>query len=412
MPRRRYGYNRGYKAQANAQRQAQKIKIQLPNKPNIKDLKNCYEEFVAASPDARIKALNSAMAWFDSAVDYLVKKSQQDASLAKELQNKIPDLTKAEKSRELGVNAGAGLPERETALRMACRRFEIYCSSLSPTPKKDKNGDEIKDTAGTVEMTLSVSIDTYIKTYNDQQAVLEAKEQQSALKFAELLNSMQAAFPDVPFKFKVTDDNFQRKLVGSELCYGKAMAKDMLKTLRKEGILKVVAQEIPHISKAMSVVDDDQGVRLDARKQIEAMDALLKGFVLYAQRDDAPGRILRKGDFGGFQAAALPNPQPAPQNAARTNVRTPRPQGPRPAGTGKGKIAGKYNKGSVIGTIFERMMDGQEHDKSELFAGFSGCESGASAPFSRILKHARSGNNPWTIDINGSKVKLNMGGRP
>jgi len=392
--RRRYGA---------APAQPKRVKIQLPPKPNLKDLKQRYEGYVVANQDLRIKALFDATEWFKEAADYLIAKSQIDLDLGKELQGKISDLTKAIKCVEQAVDVSLGNHNRETALKLACQRYETYCSALSPIAKKDKQGNDMLNTAGAVEMTLSIAIKDYIQKYEDQKIELEARDAQSAAKYAELLISLKDTFTNAPFKFKVTEEVQARKLIGSEFCYPKPMAQDMVKTLRKEGILKLVAQELPHIGKAMAVVEEDGRLRIDPKKQIEAMDQLFKDFVLYCQRADAPGRIIRKGDFGGFQQAPPVNPQPQQQNAPQPNVASPRPpRQPRHQGQPRrgNRVAGKYKAGSTIGTIFQRMLDMQEHTKAELFAGFKGCESGHSAPFTRILRHGH------TIEVKGNTVKL------
>lgn len=384
MPRgRRRFSNRpnAFKAQANAAKQAAKIKIQIPPAPKLKVLKGALEGVVAASIEVRIAAMGQVLNWYDLAMDHMMKKAQVDPVLAKHVRENIGILSKANKMRERGVDGAGGVHEQETSFKMAIRQFEKYCAPLSP-----------------------LSIDEYFKKYEDAKTHLERKASKVAGKYAPLEFALTNAFPDAGLKFKVTADVSGRRYDGAgTMLYGKDVARDMLKVMKREGLLKVFSTELLPITKVMAIemVPDGQGgvqPVLDPKKHLAMIEKTMAGFVTYCQSDAAPHRIIRKGQ-------PLPNPLAAGGNAPQRQPRAPR----QPGQGGKGLVGGRYRSGSAIATIYERMADGKTHSKSELFAGLGNCESGKFAPFVRLLRHVGVFNE-FKIEVNGDQVTMTKGG--
>lgn len=396
MPRRRARFGRQTKAQqaqAKAQRAAAGIKVPLPPKPDVKALKNIMNGIISASIEMRVRTLTQIVNWYDGTVDYLIKKSAGDATLAKELQDKLPRLSRANKARELGINPGAGLPEKEQALRTAVFQFELYCNKVVPDTIKDAKKDkEYRD-----QHWWTPQLADYYKRYEEQKVKLEQKEAEAKAKYADLTIALAQAFPNIPIKFKVTSEVQGRKYDGAgTMLYGKDIAKEMVKTLKREGILKVLVTELLPITTAMAIVQDAAGnpVR-DAKVQVQAMDSVLKGFVAFAQSDVGPAKILRR-------AVPIPNHQPAVGNGA-----TKPPRAPKQPGQGHNLVGGRYRSGSAIATLYQRMVDQVEHTKQELFAGLGACEGGKDAPFTRLLRHVGLFNE-FQIEVNGDKVKMTL----
>lgn len=407
MPRRRAQHRahqgRTARAQAKNAAAAKKIKIQLPPKPDVKQLKNVLNGVVSASIEMRIRSLVQIVNWYDVAVDYMIKKSAGDAVMAKQLQDKLARLSRANKARELGINPGAGMPEKEQALRTAVFQFELYCNSavLPDTIAniKDKIAREKAEIVWKEKNWNWPNLASYYKRYEEEKVQLEAKEAAANAKYADLIAALTSAFPNVPVKFKVTDDVQGRKFDGSgTMMYGKAVAREMARTLRKEGILKVMVNELIPITTIMALTQDANGNNVrDAKVQLGAIDAVLKGFVAYAQSEQGPAKILRRGNF-------QPNPQPAAGNAPNRQPRAPR----QPGQGGKSLVGGRYRSGSAIATLYSRMADEKEHTKQELFAGLGACEGGKDAPFTRLLRHVGLFNE-FAIEVKGDKVTMTLG---
>lgn len=337
------------------------------DKPDRAILKAIYRSLITGSEAQRIQVLSQALQWYDVALPYVIAKEQLAPAEVKERQRW---LKKGSDARALGVSE-KHLPARETAFKMALRMNEKVCRILHP-PKVDK----------------------YYNKYLETRTKLEADAIRLQDKFSFLLQTLSSALPS-SLTLKVIDHAQKPRMFNgaSEFAYSRDHADAMRRKLRREGLLVLVAEELPYLARALAREADGSGSGIySPQKQVNVMTKLLHDFVKYAKSDDAPNRLVKRGYVAREREE---------ESTEETKEKKPK------AATVRGKKSNedRYIPGSCIDFLYKRLKNEKSWDVKELFAGAPANDP--MQPLKRLVLHGdRYGD--WKVAIAGDKVKMTM----
>lgn len=323
------------------------------NKPDKRYLKTLYKGLLTASLTQRIQVLSQALQWYDDAIEYVVfvKKVRQ-------IRNK--NLSKAQKARELGIST-KNLEERETAFRTAIRGCELYCEKLRP-PRVDK----------------------FYSLFTIKKKKLVAKDVRLNEKHAFILRFLSLSTKGSGLKLKVIDNAQKpRQFNGeNEFGYSADHVDKMRRMFRKEGLLPLVVQELPYLTRAMALSTTGSGGFVhDPKKQNAAYEAMLNSFVKFCNSVESPKRLVKRRfeDDTGEASAATPREKKS-----------------------RRKVGSGYTEGSCIDFLYRRLENGKPWDIKDLFKG---APSDPKQPLQRLVKHGTKFGE-FEVKISGDVVQL------
>ena len=333
-----------------------KVKLPRPTKvprPLVREMREHLKKVISLSIENRIAALSNVIQWYHRAIPYLM---QKDKLKSPEI---IKKLEKAQLCRKKGLE-NSNLDEKETCYLTALRIYEGVCSALNPIP-----------------------VDNYYKVFQDKKEILAVKKQRLEAKYGEALRLLQKAIGG-RYTLNVADASkpVQYDPHLNSISYNREAARKVMEKYRREGLLAAFVDQLDTFTRDSALVPDAAGnYQYDPVRHAMAMKELLKSFVEFAKTSEAPNRLVK-----------------------RNVARAPRASGqPRVKGERKEKIAGRFNAGSNIAIVYERLKDEREHDLKEILDGIVLTE-----PFSTIRHLRWQGNRDkvWTIKIKGDTVQL------
>lgn len=337
-------------------------------KPNVKDLKLAYEGLLTPSATNRIAALAGALAWVDAALPYAVQKKLITPDMIKPMERAV-------KCRKQGIGTTIE-GEKEAAFQMAMKQYEIVFAKLHVP-----------------------SIAEYYKRYEEQKPALEAKALALEAKFGNVIQLLKDAL-GTPLSLKVIPNapkDRQMNPACNELVYSKNAAIGMADTLKREGLLTLVARELKVLSRAECIESDGNGgYTVNAAKQLEVMIVRMDHLAIYCrQNPDAQRSLIRNRPAPGqAQAPVNGNPQ-APKPAIQRAPRV-------PGANALPKIGGWYRAGSALALAYQGLEDGAWHEINDVIAG-----SPAANPrwgFEQLIKDGKT--RGWTITVQGTKAQM------
>ena len=337
-------------------------------RPKTKDLRMMLKGLLTVSLGNRIATLSYAMQWYDGALPYMMQRKLIPVSTDPKTPTKEQiALNFAVKARKHGIGATID-EEKETAFLTAIRKYEVACHKIKPP-----------------------HVDKFYNMFKNQKAKLEQKQSKMASKFGSVVTVLQKAIGN-RVKVVVADavKEFQYDPSLTTLSFNREAAKKMAIQLRTEGILPLVVDKLPILTRHAALQSDGKGGWLFyPEKQVEVMNEVLRNFLSYAVTPEAPKRLVRQA------------PAPAAQGAPQAASTTPRPKGT--FGGQKGpKIGGIYVPGTCGAIFYERLSDGKEWTLDNLFAGVAHAH-----PIGPLKKMAKDGPaHGWTVLINNNKAKL------
>lgn len=346
---------------------APKVKVPKPPKPirpKTKALRAVLKGLLTVSQNNRLASLAYALQWYDPAITYLLQKGKLDPKAQKFVEVAV-------KCRKQGIGT-TNDNEKETSFLMAIRQYEKACASLRPP-----------------------AVDKYYDKLNAKKAHLEAKQQRLENKFGNVVQLLQKAIGD-SVKLSVADAQkpFQYDPGLTSVSYNREAAKTMAQQFRQEGLLAVFFGQLPILSQHLALSSDGAGGwQYDSDRHVEAMEKLMASFLSFSKTAEAPKKLVRTG--------VVRQPKVSIPNQAQGS----QPQQPRaPRASTKGpRWLGLLVPGTAIATVYERLMDEQEHDMKDVIAGLT-----TSDPVGRVKQLGRYGieKNLLDVTINGQKVSI------
>jgi hypothetical protein len=303
-----------------------KVKVPKPAKiprPKTKDLRMVLKGLVTVSIQNRIASLSYALQWYDGALHYLITKGLITPALTKTLEIAV-------KCRKQGIGTNID-HEKEAAFLMAIRQYEKAAASLKPP-----------------------SVDSFVKLFQAKKAEMELKQQKLLAKFGNIIEMLQKSIGN-RVKLEVADapKEVQYNPAMTSLSYNRDAAKNLALKFRAEGLLAVFVDQLDVLAKHAALQSDGKGGwEYSVDRHLEVERAMLLSFIEFAKTGDAPGKLVRSGNF-------------APKTPRQPGSGAPRVfhKGP--------KVAGLYVQGSAGATVYERLIDGKPWKFVDLFNGIS-----------------------------------------
>lgn len=341
------------------QQRVKKQRVPKPVKiarPKIRDLRVILKGAITVSLQNRIATLGYALAWYDGAIPYLLQKGL----LAPDARKKLELAVKARK-QGMGTNQDH---EKESAFLLAVRLYEKACAALKP-----------------------LAVDKFYEKLAARKQALEKKQERMEQKFGNVVGLLQKAIGD-RIQLEVADAQKPVQYSPSlmSLSYNRDATKQMAEQFRKEGFLPVFVNQLDVLARHAALQPDGQGGwSYDPERQVKITEELLKAFVEFTRTADAPKKLVKSG-----LARVL---KPRTGGIARA-----------PRGSTKGpRYLGFLVPGTAIGTVYERLMDEQEHELKKVIEGLA-----TGDPVGRVKQLGRYGaqKGKYTVTINAGKVQL------
>jgi hypothetical protein len=319
-----------------------------PKRPQGRELREIYKGLVTLSASNRINALALALQWYDKAQLYMISRNKGQALPA----DTLKALERAVKARKIGLSATMD-GEKEQAFRTAIKLYETACAIVKP-----------------------VSLDKMYAAFDAKKQKLEARQQVAESKFGNTLAELSNAIGG-EVRLLVFDSPKIRQIVPNrgEIIYNKVGARQVVETIRRQGLLAAFAAEGDTIARCLSLETDGQGgYQISAEKYIAAQTRLLRSFVKYAGTATAPKRIVKLGATAEHGVIAPVQP-PAPRQPSAPRATSGIARGPA-----KGpKVGGHYAEGSSMAMLLRRLEPGQALKVADVLAGIP-----AASPLGRL----------------------------
>lgn len=357
------------------------IKIKAPR---YHELKEIYRKLVTANQSTRISALFESFDWWDSYIKYLMAQKANKMS-----PDQIKKFGIANKLRNLAIG-GSNDNEKETAAVNTLKALERTWSK-EPVP----------------------NVAHYYKKYEENKDRLAEKEAAATAKYEEVLNALNESFKDLNLTFELvkhTNSGQLEEFDGvNKIIMSIALIKAIKDKIKQEGLLPALFSEAYTVIKASGiekVTDPDApGQIKDAvnlQKMVQSVPIALEGILKYI--NTASLKRVFKGYSGILAAAAAPaiaasttKVHKVKTSAVKTGHKHHTPRG------GGSLVGGRYQAGSAMAVLFQRLEDQKVHALSDLFQGL-----GVNNPKDRLkylIKHGqRSGN--WSIVLQGNTAKM------
>jgi hypothetical protein len=342
-----------------------KPKVAKIPRPKGKDLRMMLKGLLTVSQANRIASLSYALQWYDQALPYMVQKGKLDAKAKKLLEVAV-------KCRKQGIGT-VNDNEKETSFLMALRQYERACVALKPS-----------------------LVDKFYKQFELRKTKLEAKQQRLENKFGNVTDLLQKAIGN-RIKLVVADAQkpFQYDPGLTSVSYNREAAKALALKYRQEGILPVLLDQLPLLAQHAALqqgTGEQAGTwQYDPARHVAIVEEMLASFIIFARSADAPKRLVQNRVVREPKVKAPVDPNAPPvQRAARVSAKGPR-------------YLGFLVPGTAIATVYERLMDEQEHDIKDVIAGLT-----TSDPVGRVKQLGRYGVEKAVLDltINGQKVSI------
>lgn len=316
-------------------------------RPKTKELRVVYRELVSANVAIRLNTLARALQWYDLALPYIISRSKSKALDAQ--QTKHHDWALKCRKQALGTTFEG---EKETAFRKAIGFYQKICVTLHPP-----------------------DIEKFYKLFEAKRERLESKQERATDKFSNVLHVLQTWLQPKnakgePVKIVVADMEASRRyeIVTNQWLYNRATAKTLAKALHRRGVLPLLMQELPYLSRpyATEVVEEASTTGapmkkyvLNPVKQLEAYNAMLQNLLAAASTPQAPKRLVRRA-FAPVEAAKTADASQATQR--------PRVKRVFAGKAGAERVGGRYIVGSAMATIWSALKDGQWKQRAEVKA--------------------------------------------
>lgn len=328
-------------------------------KPSTKDLKNILKGVIAADDTRRLQACVKALQWYDIAIPYVISKNKGRLS-----SENLKEFSSANKFREKGVTS-KHLEEKEAAYKLAIRKYEHICSNLGPP-----------------------SINKYYELYMGTKTKLEADELRLQDKFGHVLLTLSSALP-TNLRIKVGKIEKARYFSGKDtFFYSKTHAQEMRVKLKREGILALAVQEIPYITRALSMEDDGVGGGMvySPKKHVDQMKDLLEKFLVWSKTEAAPKRLVKVRSHSGVESEKKP----------RKGNRGFAQKATAPKGTIE-----YFRKGSIVSNVAIKLSSGKEYQLKDILEKLGNVIPSVK----RLARHGKKYGG-WTIDLTEKTVKM------
>lgn len=325
----------------------------------VKSLERAYDGVLTIVQADRIAAFNAIFSWYDSNLPVLAQQKMLTPDLHK-------TLDRAVKSRKLGSGASIG-HEIEAGFRMATRLYETVFAKMQPP-----------------------SIEETYKQYEATKDQLMAKAQALDTRFDFVLSMFKNA-TGTPLTFKVAKQAakpVQFNPVTSELTLVKEKAEQMLETLKREGLLTLVASELKFLCRAESMIQVNGQWQLDSDKFVNLMPTRLAAVATYCRTNADANRYLVRNKPAPVATATVPG----------------QPKAPRQSAGGQPKVGGHFRSGTAVAIAYQRMEDGNWHERATVIAGLPSKNPGYAVE-ALIKDGPKLGIN---IAVQGTKVKMTV----
>ncbi len=321
-----------------------------------------YSKYIDLDTAARNRALEGLVSWFESRLPFML------ASLDT---TRRATYDKAQKVRPMATDKRTPVEERETALCMMLRRYEIAAA--------------FQNTYKNLE-----TLDTVQNTLETQRHLLEAARLAKLTAFSGLLKSLNDCFGVLGIKFEISDNaSSNRAFDGNGTVIFSTTYADQIKEYHP---IDLIQGELPTALKAASVtVGVDGKPFLDNTKAMRFLPDVLANCGSYF-------KSLGIGNTGTFR----PAPQAAPQAAPK-----PAPAAPKASGTTKHPL-NTYR--GVKGEVFQRLLDAMGPVSMDVLYSGLQCEK---ATRLRLISHlTKDGtlNGKWDIVYTSAKKYSSGGG--
>lgn len=337
-----------------------------------------YKGILSVSIGDRIAALHYGLQWYDKVVTYLLNKKLIPLANPQTPTPEQKRLAIAVKAR----NQAAGTVidhEKETALLLSIRSYEIACKAIKPVP-----------------------VDKFYALFNKRKGTLEAKQLRLEQKHGMVFGLMQKV---VGSRFKITTIDAQKPMQYNPnlttLNYNRDSAKALGLQFRAEGFLPVFFSQLDTFARNASLTPDGAGGFLHSwEAQNTEKQNLLNDLAAFLKTSGAPKRLVRNGQV---PAAAVPKAPRAP-GAPRAAQTGPRGKGPR--------VLGFIIPGTAIHKAYENLADQQWHSMADATTGVNNAD-----PAGRVKQLQRYGREKGTFDVEfdatkGVRLQLKAGVTP
>jgi hypothetical protein len=250
-----------------------KVEVTLP-KPLTLDLRFQYREFVNATDATAMDNIANIVRWFESLVEWQHSNKK-----------KVP-ITNAQ--AKLIV---AGAQTKRIAQSSATKQMELFVKHIEIMEKYAAN----------IVKGLP-SIKTAIAARKEKMKIVQVHIDKIAPRFGKLVSLLHEMFPAAGLSIEVVpkieingkESSWKYDHELSRVFYSKKRALEMVKTIRKEGILRVALHEafVLARAKAFSGVRDGNYIINDAA-MIVNLEKLLHGVVDWAEKGPKPKKLVR-----------------------------------------------------------------------------------------------------------------------
>jgi hypothetical protein len=240
-------------------------KVEKLPRPLLSNLRKTLQGLVSVSIENRIAALSMALQWYTHAVPYLIQKERLTPA-------QIKSLVAAQRLKKLGLES-ADLNVREHAFIDSLRIFEQACTVIRP-PKIDK----------------------FYEEFSVKQPALLAKQLRLQYNYGTVLNLLQQAIGN-RLTLRVAD---ARKPIQFDphlrtISYNRPAAKKLTEKFHKDGLLAVFFDQLDEFTRGFTLAENGDGsYREDSSLYKNAVHELLDSFVIFAKKNDAPNRLVKK----------------------------------------------------------------------------------------------------------------------
>jgi hypothetical protein len=350
------------------------------DRPSTRELREAYKMLLTPDIGQRIDALVRAMQWYDAAFDYVIV--HQQSGVATSEQEKA--ISVAGKCRLLGQSSGFNA-EKENSFFKAVRHYEKALGEPMKAPSIMLFADILKAQEGKL---------------SDRQFRLERK-------FGSVLGLLQAALKpvsaqgkEIALKAGQIDQPTQTDHELSQVSFRKDFIHKLRRTLRREGLLRVVLDVLDPVASACAceaLVDSEGkltgGYQTRAVPMMKAQRTLWENLFVWCRTSpDVPKRLVRPERT----VVAPTDGQPAKERKGGF-------------GAGRPKVDGLFVEGSKRAALYVYLRDAQEH-KMEDIAKVTYPESAKGVLFRVERRGIKSGR--YTIVQQGDVVRLRFNEQP
>jgi hypothetical protein len=353
--------------------------------PSYGDLKIIYRKLVTANQSTRVAALFEAFDWWDAAIKYFMHKT-------KITPEQIKKFGVANKMRNLAIGGSNDNEKESAALQTLVLLEKIWAKEMVPGVKH------------------------YYKKYEENKDHLELKEAAATARFQTVLEALNESFKSLNLTFelvKKTNSGNIREYDGvNKILLSFTLAKVLNEKIKHEGLLPVLFSEAFTVIKSSgieAITDPDAPGQIkhvpNLQMMLKSVPVVLEGILQYISNAN-PKKIFRaySGTLEATANATIPAAQPGVKipktKITHTHTKTHKHHTPRGGGN---LVGGRYQAGSAMALLYQRLADQKVHALGDLFQGLA-----VNNPRDRLkylIKHGtRSGN--WSIVLQGNTAKM------